>query len=627
MSKKVRPSTCSKDLKSQIPVNVPSDYAWIILSKLQEDLAHFLTKDEYHRLYVIVRNRDYKAYALLAEDWGLQCINPDDILRSSAKYQLCSLIKKFQFPGDNNTQEANALQKFYKAEVACAFYNEFYCKELFIADTEWGAEIFTYARQFLLKLLGSEGRSSKLLDWTRHGPGATLSTRKGNTSLYHKYSEWPYTCTQEAIPVARFMIETDQRWFGALQDSYRSRYKIPKHYPLNMGRFWENVFTVVDHNRIAFVPKNAETKRTIAIEPLMNLYLQLGVDGFIRSRLKRFGVDLDDQTKNQHLAREGSLRPSGRFSTIDLSAASDSISLKLCELLLPPNWYTYLTELRCRKGLLTQGDQTHTVIYEKISSMGNGYTFALESAIFTAIVFAVFKAEGRAFDHEEFAVYGDDIIVPSELYYKTIEALRLCGFSANLDKTFAFGLTKESCGSDWHNGTPLRPIFLKDQPTNVLDLFTDFNRLKRNLELRFAIQQDEAPAVLGQILKWIPERFHTVRGPLSDEEFSTYLHTRNISGFSNYRKVCMFKFKRILVRPKPLRGDQFLFRKLMHDLRDVEVPKQWRPDRRLTGAGSRFTITSRKAWIVGYDYSTVSDWQSEYTEPRPAWPPLGGRSA
>lgn len=609
----------SRRLRKALPLNLPTDYPWKVLDKLRLDLEEYLDSQDADELKVAVRNRDFDAYSALAEDWGLQSMTHSDapVVEIRSKYLLASLIKKFRFPTDVEAREAKAREIFYAAETDCALYNQQGWQELTDVESGFSVSVLRYARSFLVNLLGAELPGSKeLLSRSRHGPGATIGTKKGNISLFHKYNEWPYSCTIGAYRYARFAIETDQRWFGALQNSYRSRFGIPKHYPLDMDAFWAKVINVVDGNRIAFVPKDARKERTIAIEPTLNLYLQLGVDGFIRRRLKRFGVDLDSQMKNQELARKGSLpNNSDQFCTIDLSAASDSLSLRLCELLLPRDWYSYLMDLRSPCGNLN-GD---ILDYEKISSMGNGYTFVLESAIFTAIVYAVMKADGVPFDHSKFAVYGDDIIVPKRLYFKTVEALRLCGFRTNLEKTFNSGHIRESCGTDWHQGLPVRPVFLQDTPTDVMGLLCDYNRIKRLLSLRFGLEESKC---LTMLYKWIPEVIKKdYRGPYSDEDFDSYIHTR-VPPIGSY-KEWVYKHARIIVVPRPRKGKDFHMRKLMHDLRGQSLPPAiWASNAPLAkwidGGGSRFTVTSRNALSVGMTYSVSDVWRSTYADPGPA---------
>jgi len=593
--------------------NVPKSYPWDILKSLSLDLTHYLTDEESEKLSKIIRYKDLGSYLNLSQEWGLQCIDSTDtvLAKVRAKYLLCSVIKKYQFPTDKTERVARATEIFLAAEGTCKSYNQVNYKSLTDTEDTWSSDILLRARQFLVKLLGSELPGSKaLLDTSRHGPGSTIGTTRGDVSMYHKYGNWPYSCTIEAHRYARFAIETDRRWLGALQDSYRMREGIPAHMPLDMKRFWAKVINVVDGNRIAFVPKDAQKERTIAIEPTLNLYLQLGVDGFIRKRLKRFGVDLDSQVKNQELARRGSL-VDGEEShvTIDLSAASDSISLKLCELLLPRDWFRYLCDLRSPYGELEcEGDRT-LIKYEKISSMGNGFTFALESALFTALVWAVQKVDGDRFDRDDVAIYGDDIVIKRRYYFKLVEALRLAGFTTNTDKTFVYGPARESCGADWFQGKPVRPVFVSDLPTTVMELFCDLNRLKRLLSLRFGIGDEST--TLGYIRSLVPERALTLIGPYSDEDFDSYIHS-SMPRRGMY-KNCMYKFRRIVIIPTRRPGKDFLMRKLMHDLRGKQLlPTKW--EKKLPGSGSRFTVTRRNANTVGYTYSHTDNWCDSYAE-------------
>lgn len=606
------------ELNSSVP-QLSEVYPWKVLSKLSLDLKEYLSSEEFDRIQKIARYRDFDGYMVLAEEWGLQCIAPADttLAKVRAKYLLASLIKKFQFSSDKDERIARATEIFLSAESECKSYNQENYKSLSEPETEWANNIRIYAQQFLRKLLGPELPGSRaLLDKSRHGPGATIGTDGGDISAYHKFAGWPYSCTKDAYRYARFAIETDQRWFGALQNSYRKRMKIPMHYPIDMERFWAEVIDISYGNRITFVPKDARKERTIAIEPTLNLYLQLGVDGFIRRRLKRFGVDLDDQRKNQRLAHVGSLHCEGEdsFVTIDLSAASDSISLKLCEMLLPTDWFSYLKDLRCQNGSIGDVDRPDSVFieYEKISSMGNGYTFALESALFTALVWAVMKADGVPFDRDAFAVYGDDIIVKKRFYFKVVEALRLAGFALNLEKTFVYGPIRESCGTDWLHGSPIRPVLLTKVPTDVMELFCDHNRIKRLLSLRWDL--DNSSSVLVYIRSLMPKRALSLIGPNSDEDFDTYLHVD--APRPGMYKRCLYKYRRFMIMPMRRPGRLFLFRKLMHDLRGKQIPPNpW--EGKLKGKGSRFTVTRRNALTVGYTYSRTDFWSDKYAEVDP----------
>jgi hypothetical protein len=220
-------------------------------------------------------------------------------------------------------------------------------------------------------------------------------------------------------------------------------------------------------SKVTCVPKDSKTDRIIAIEPHLNIYVQLGFGALIRRQLKRFGLDLDDQTRNQKLASSAGKR---NLATIDLSSASDTVSRELVWLLLPFEWAAALdlsrTEYAEIKGV------EHRL--EKFSSMGNGYTFELESLIFYALALAV------AHQREDVSAYGDDIILPAANAPFLIKALDFLGFSVNTRKTFLAGRFFESCGKDFFDGANVRPFFWKGEPDwKSQTLFRMANQVRR----------------------------------------------------------------------------------------------------------------------------------------------------
>jgi Holliday junction resolvase-like predicted endonuclease len=613
-----------KALARKCKINLPADYPWLVLNAFVKDHEHALTTDEHALITQIIRDRDFHAYLQLEDIWGLQntvsiTLGELDLNASRVKLQVCSLLKKYRFPTEQETRIAAAKQKFINAEADCYLYNQSGYEKLIWGKSEYEAETYSYAKAFLQKVLGEKlPPFAHLSEWSRHGPGSNLDTCKGLTSQYHKYLRWPYSCTQSAIPFARLLIESDKRWLGALEDSYRDTFNISKVSILNREVFWETVLKPVDGNEVFFVPKNALTERTCAKEPAMNLMLQLGVDGFIRRRLKRWDVDLDDQTKNQRYAGLGSTDNSKNgFVTLDLSAASDSISLALCKWLLPPDWYDYLVKIRSPRWKM---DGEEGGVYAKISSMGNGYTFALESAIFAAVIYAVMRAERGVIDTKSFAVYGDDLIVQKKYAQGVIDLLSRCGFKLNFDKSFQQGWTRESCGSDWLHGYPVRPVFLVKLPENVKELMSDRNRLLRSENLFF---DNKAPLVVDKIDSWLPELIKENRfyGPYSDEEFDTYLHSPTGKKWVGQSEkpwetrgtnFGAWVFTRLVYRPVELNADNFLFRKLMHDLRGVTIPvNPWQ--KKVASGGNRFTVSDSKIEAVGTISRHTDIWCDEYS--------------
>jgi hypothetical protein len=91
--------------------------------------------------------------------------------------------------------------------------------------------------------------------------------------------------------------------------------------------------------------------------------------------------------------------------------------------------------------------------YHKFSSMGNGCTFGLESLIFAAAA--------RAVGSRDFCVYGDDIIIETELYEPLVTLLSALGFTTNSEKSFNQGPFRESCGVDAYLGTDITPFYVR----------------------------------------------------------------------------------------------------------------------------------------------------------------------
>lgn len=234
----------------------------------------------------------------------------------------------------------------------------------------------------------------------------------------------------------------------------------------------EPKYRLVEGNKVTTVPKNSKTDRVIAMEPAGNMLVQKGIGAYLKAKLKTRGINIDlkDQTINQELAKIGSI--DGSLATIDLKAASDSISIAVCELLLPPMWFELLMHTRSPIGEL--GDETIT--YEKISSMGNGYTFELESLLFWAISSACIDVSGSP--DLRLSVYGDDIIVPSAEAPFVIDVLGYLGFSTNEKKTFSCGPFRESCGKHYFQGVDVSPFYLQHN-RDITDGFVVCNNFKR----------------------------------------------------------------------------------------------------------------------------------------------------
>lgn len=361
-------------------------------------------------------------------------------------YLCVEMLSKYKYLDLQIDREKVALTKFLASEDQCRLTN----KRLSSSRTlNWKTtSIFEMARRKIECLLGP-------FDWNEaeryfgFGPGGTTRLRKSEADWYYKFSGIP-ECTPNCEPLARTALKYFSMWGDSI----------------------EHKLSIVQGNAVITVPKNAKTDRVIAKEPCMNMFIQKGIGGVIRRRLKRVGVDLNDQTYNQHLAFIGSV--DGSLATIDLSAASDSVSLEIVRLLLPPDWCEAITLARSERGVLPSGEM---LLYQKVSSMGNGFTFELESLIFWALARATtdyLKEKDR-----RLAVYGDDIIVPVSCCQDVVEVLSVAGFTVNEKKTHTDGPFRESCGKHYFKGVDVTPIYVKDRVDTYPSYIWICNQLKR----------------------------------------------------------------------------------------------------------------------------------------------------
>jgi len=253
---------------------------------------------------------------------------------------------------------------------------------------------------------------------------------------------------------------------------------------------------IVSGNVLFTVPKNDVIDRVAAKEPDLNMFLQKSFGNQIRLLLRKKGVNLNDQTRNQELARKGSI--DGSLMTVDLSSASDSVTIELVRRVLPEDWFYYLDLVR--SPVTSIDGETH--VNQMFSSMGNGFTFELESLLFYAITRATAYFHGVK---GVISVYGDDIIAPTELYEPLLEALEHCGFKPNVDKTHASGTFRESCGKHWDCGRDVSPFFIRRPFRQISDLILTLNQLTGWASRCGGIVDPRYEEILLKYRKYVPE--------------------------------------------------------------------------------------------------------------------------
>lgn len=377
----------------------------------------------------------------------------DTVSRATVAYLFANIMTKYHSQGSEREKYDAAIGRFIQSEVQCLETNNRLKSDLGSSvDKLSYASIFSGASLKIQRLLGDLDLNT-IAEGFGFGPGASFKLPRRQSVLANKFSGKPET-TWGNFHLARAAIRHDSSFLDAITS--------------DGGCFLE----IVPGNRVTTVPKNYKTDRCIAIEPRMNMYVQKGVGAFIRRRLRSVGIDLDNQSTNQDLALFGAV--TGTLATLDLSMASDTVSLELVRLLLPRDWCALIEQSRSPVGVLSDGTFHE---YQKVSSMGNGYTFELESLIFWALCSSV--ADALGVDSRLMSVYGDDLIVPVSISREVIRVLEFAGFSVNQEKSFVDGPIRESCGKHFYDRYEITPFYVRSDITHLSDLFLLHNNLWR----------------------------------------------------------------------------------------------------------------------------------------------------
>lgn len=220
-------------------------------------------------------------------------------------------------------------------------------------------------------------------------------------------------------------------------------------------------------SRLLFVPKDSRGPRTICCEPVDLMYIQKGVAGHLQDFLEnrsplRGHINFSRQDINAHKALVNSR--TRNCATIDLSDASDRVSLCLVNWVLPESC-DRLLPLRSTHVLLPQGE---TLKLKKFAPMGSALCFPVESLIFFCIsVAAIRSATGSCIVDAAASVfvYGDDIVVADEHAEVVMEWLERFDLRVNRSKSFwGDSPFRESCGIDGLLGHVVTPHRIKLLP-------------------------------------------------------------------------------------------------------------------------------------------------------------------
>lgn len=242
----------------------------------------------------------------------------------------------------------------------------------------------------------------------------------------------------------------------------------------------------IPHRRVAevvAVPKNYKSFRIIAKEnSTRQWFLQA-----IRTRLERciqyngFSeyIPLEAQHHNQLCCFNGSMSDS--YSTIDLSSASDRISVSIFREVFPEKVVDAVSQYR--SSYIDIDGKIYTS--QMVSTSGSAVCFVVEAILFYAIAQCATNIVERFTGNSLLppAAYGDDIIIDNAAYETCVDILAILGFKVNLDKSFTSpSLYRESCGVEFINGVETTSVYyprqiIKDSVKSAESLISMHNRL------------------------------------------------------------------------------------------------------------------------------------------------------
>jgi len=324
-----------------------------------------------------------------------------------------------------------------------------------------------------------------LLDHGSTGPGVSVGAR-GTDFFTKMFASCPTYTSEVLLQVYLNWADEHPTWSQAES---------------NRRRLYGDC-VAVQGSSLKFVPKDIRESRTIAVEPSLNMYFQLGLGNLLSKRVNTFfGIDFAIQPFwNREAACigsvNGSLEPAISsvhsfnwgcgLATIDLKSASDSLGLKMLEWALPEDFFRVLTRLRSPVASLPDGT---SVELNMVSTMGNGFTFPLETMLFSCVVCAAIRSFGLipirpssngtfsapVGNPQEWGVFGDDLVVHPDIAPRVLRLLGLLGFEVNSSKSFIKGPFRESCGCDFYRGHDIRAFFVKRALDSRTSLYKAFN--------------------------------------------------------------------------------------------------------------------------------------------------------
>lgn len=379
--------------------------------------------------------------------------------KDAQAYALVGKNAQFKLVSDEDL-EFKLVSDFFASEQRLKSVNERFSPIIVRKHPQWVDEVVNNVQ----KLIGNGPNWSLEEDEFFFGPGSSYAIKGQHINLLDKLERQP-SISEGCKHFISFILENT---------TYSDHIDL-------------DACTVVNHNYFSWVPKKFDQLRGICIENDLNVVGQKFVGNRLRKSLRRKAYDLN----NQHALHKEAVRLCSLvhnsaerlpLATRDLRNASNSIARNVVKYCFPPIWHHAMNLTRSHKTQI--GNLIHE--NELFSSMGNGFTFEMETILFLAVLMTLphndfLRKEGTQIVGH-ISVFGDDIICHEDDVALLDERLLYLGFEINHEKSFATGPFKESCGADFWDGHDVRPIYLRgnnDDENNIESVYGLANKIRR----------------------------------------------------------------------------------------------------------------------------------------------------
>lgn len=418
------------------------------------------------------------------------------------EYYEKSMFKKVEFEGEYPQSIIDeTFAKFHSANLTCRMVNENF--DRYFSNPELASLLFTWRRCVHSFLEGISPDVSEIAQTN----GATSSSRKGALPT-ERVSKAEVTSRLSESPLFRF-----SPWKTVLSD-FRYSF-IPSQDGVKICRpelvYHSNCYPVKDYIEGRLVPKTFLSARLVWPEPAINASHQRGTGKQMSRAINRTHLHTGSaKEKHQRLARLGSAFD-GVIATSDWTSASDLIAWRLSQFLAPARWGVAMDLFRSATLRYPVNGVTEDHTAHVTATMGNGFCWEWETIVFYCFIRAIAIEHFPYVDPRDLHAFGDDTIYPVEMHDHVVRYSKVFGWKMNEEKSFSDGGFRESCGGDYFNSLPVRPVFCK----SLLDTTVQKYRLHNEIVCAFGSMPKSAyyRMVLQEIVADIPvtQRFYGPR--------------------------------------------------------------------------------------------------------------------